>query len=67
MPMRVKAKTSPTGYIATVSVGSDLVEFPVARFDEDGWAMICNVDGRLVRAVEEPGFQDAFPMGQVTR
>jgi hypothetical protein len=63
----MKAKTSPTGYLVTIASGNDLVEFPVARFDDDGYAMICNLRGRLVRAVDHPGYQDAFPMGQVSR
>lgn len=65
--MRIKAKTSPTGYIATLDVGGNEIEFPVARFDEDGWAMICNMDGMLVRAGQEPGFMATAPMGQVAR
>lgn len=65
--MRIKAKTSPTGYIATLDTGANLIEFPVARFDDEGWALICNVDGLLVRAANEKGFLATAPLGQVSR
>lgn len=65
--MRMKAKTSPTGYLATLAVGQDLIEFPVAKFDDEGWALILDLDGRLVRAADKPEFVAAGPMLQVNR
>lgn len=68
--MRIKAKTCPTGYIALVNWQGyvDQYEFPVARFDDDGYAMIADPDtGRLVRAADMQGFREVTPMWQVTR
>lgn len=65
--MRMKAKTSPTGYIATLTVDDDVIEFPVSKFDDQGFALICDPRGRLTRAVDSPGFVDIFPLGQVSR
>jgi hypothetical protein len=61
--MRMKAKTSPTGYVATVDIDGDEVEFPVVRFDEEGYALHSMVTGRLVRSAEWPGFKHVLPIG----
>ena len=61
--MRMKAKTSPTGYIATLrGADGDTLEFPVVKFDEQGYALICGVDGKLLRAADDADFLDAFPI-----
>lgn len=59
-----KAKTSPTGYVALLQFGDDRIEFPVARFDDEGYAMILMDDGELVRAADEPSFLRTWPMLQ---
>lgn len=62
--MRIKAKTSPTGYIATVRGSLDFeYEHPVIRFDEAGHALISNTEGLLVRASIQPGFVSVRPLG----
>lgn len=61
----MKAKTSPTGYIALVKYGEDRVEFPVARFDDEGNALIADPEtGALEWASEHPGFVRVWPMLQ---
>lgn len=63
--MRMKAKTSPTGYVATLIYGGMgyEYEYPVASFDADGWALIADEDtGRLVRASEQRGFRHVRPI-----
>lgn len=68
MPVHAKAKTSPTGYTAMIQDQRGTSEFPIARFDDDGYALICSPDtGRLVRAAEYPGFAAVLPMWQVAR
>lgn len=64
MPVRMKAKTSPTGYIAEIEHEDKyLAELPVARFDDDGFALVCNpATGRLMRAVDFPGYLSVTPM-----
>lgn len=66
--MRMKAKTSPTGYVATLAdrLGNQ-IEFPIARFDEAGQALMCSPEGRLVPALAQPGFLDVSPIGQASR
>lgn len=59
-----KAKTSPTGYVARIQRGPDRIEFPVARFDDEGYAMILMDDGKLARAADNPGFVHTWPMLQ---
>ena len=62
--MRVKAKTSPTGYVATIEGAMDFeYEYPVIRFDDAGHALISNVEGMLVRASTLRGFAGVRPMG----
>lgn len=61
--MRVKAKTSPTGYVATLTEGEHSVEFPVIRFDEQGHALISDPDGHLRRASDFSSFEDVWPIG----
>lgn len=61
----MKAKTSPTGYMAVIQYGETRVEFPVARFDDDGHAMIADPDtGILQRAHTVTGFLRVWPMLQ---
>lgn len=60
-----KAKTSPTGYMAVIQMGEDRIEFPVAKFDDDGYALILASDGWLVRAADEPGYAHCWPMLQI--
>lgn len=65
MQSRMRAKTTPTGYIALVSGTQHLLELPVVRFDDDGYAMVSDFDtGRLVRVGDFPGFQRVIPMWQ---
>lgn len=65
MAVTMKAKTSPTGYMALVQYGDTRVEFPVARFDDDGFAMIADPElGNLHRAAAYPGFVRVWPMLQ---
>jgi hypothetical protein len=60
---RFKAKTSPTGYVAGIKVNDDLIEFPVVRFDDEGYALYCTAYGQLARADEWPGFEYVCPIG----
>jgi hypothetical protein len=60
---RFKAKTSPTGYVAGIEVGGDLIEFPVVRFDDEGYALYCTTYGQLTRADAWPGFKYVCPIG----
>lgn len=61
----IKAKTSPTGYVAQIRDSlNNSVEFPVARFDDEGYAMVCNDRGVLVRANGIPNFLRVWPMLQ---
>lgn len=62
--MRIKAKTSPTGYVASVTnyIGFEQ-EYPVIRFDDAGHAMISDEAGLLVRADTVQGFTSVYPMG----
>lgn len=61
--MRIKAKTSPTGYVAAVQGVVAEQEYPVIRFDDAGHAMISNSKGLLVRADSVQGFGAVYPMG----
>lgn len=73
MAIRLKAKTSPTGYIAEVrspdlQSRDTVAEFPVARFDDDGFALVAHPrTGCLARAVELEGFIAVLPMWQANR
>lgn len=67
MPPRMKAKTSPTGYVAVVESESYTIEMPVARFDEEGYALVCGPDGRLTRAAEMNGFHSVLSMWAMGR
>lgn len=68
MPLRMKAKTTPTGYIAEIGRNEGVGEFPVARFDDDGYALIAHPKtGRLERAVDLDGFVAVIPMWQAGR
>lgn len=61
---RFKAKTSPTGYVAGIRVDeTDFIEFPVVRFDDEGYALFCTMHGQLVRADLWPGFEYVCPIG----
>jgi len=65
MAVHMKAKTSPTGYTALIQYGQDRIEFPVARFNDSGDAMIVDPElGHLVRASAQPGFVRVWPMLQ---
>ena len=65
---RLKAKTSPTGYLVETKNGENIVEYPVARFDEQGYAMIADLTlGMLVRATDLPDYDQTVPMWQVQR
>lgn len=68
----VRAKTSPTGYIARIAQvttsGNTMAEYPVARFDDEGYALIADpAKGTLVRAAEFRGYLAVLPMWQVAR
>lgn len=68
MPLRMKAKTTPTGYIAEITHEEGSAEFPVARFDDDGYAMVAHPrTGKLERAVDLDGFTSVLPMWQAGR
>lgn len=68
MPVRMKAKTTPTGYIAEISRAEGVGEFPVARFDDDGYALVAHPKtGRLERAIDLEGFTSVIPMWQASR
>ena len=61
----MRAKTSPTGYIAVIQYGEARIEFPVARFDDEGYALISDPElGTLYRAATYPGFVRVWPMLQ---
>lgn len=62
--MRIKAKTSPTGYVASVTTYMGFEqEHPVIRFDDAGHAMISDERGLLVRVATVQGFNSVYPMG----
>lgn len=68
MALTMKAKTTPTGYLAVVKTPDGEYEYPVARFDDDGYALICDLfTGKLVRAADHPEFEHVIPMWQVSR
>jgi hypothetical protein len=60
---RIKAKTSPTGYVVMIAIDGDEVEFPVIRFDEEGFALHGTIGGHLVRSVDQTGFRHLLPLG----
>lgn len=67
MRAHLKAKTSPTGYIALAENEEGEYELPVARFDDEGYAMILAPDGKLIRAVDHRDFVFTQPMWQASR
>lgn len=67
MPVRLKAKTSPTGYLVELVNEKFIAEYPVARFDDEGYAMIAVHDGKLTRAADLPDYKATRPMWQDAR
>jgi hypothetical protein len=63
---------SPTGYYAHYIIDSgeeapDVVTLPVVRWNEDGYAVVCNKHGRLVTIGQQRGwYQGGMADGEVT-